>query len=180
MIDKLFQLVPGGKTRDVAMMGAGMLALLAGRKGTAFSLFVPGALALEQRWREAHPDVAPDLGARLQASLRHYERTHSNPLNRKLHVVGIPIILASTLGLLAFRPWRAPWLAAAGGFTLGWGLNFVGHAIEGSAPAFADDPLSFLTGPVWDLQLALRRGDRVVVRDRTAEDEGTTTAHASA
>jgi uncharacterized membrane protein YGL010W len=32
-------------------------------------------------------------------------------------------------------------------------LNIVGHAcFERRAPAFSDDPLSFVAGPVWDLQ----------------------------
>ena len=31
-------------------------------------------------------------------------------------------------------------------------MNIVGHAVfEKNRPAFADDPLSFLAGPVWDL-----------------------------
>ena len=45
------------------------------------------------------------------------------------------------------------WGVAAGSFAFGWGLNIVGHQFfEKNAPAFKDDPLSFIAGPVWDLQ----------------------------
>jgi uncharacterized membrane protein YGL010W len=37
-------------------------------------------------------------------------------------------------------------------------LNFIGHGkYEKNAPAFADDPLSFIAGPVWDFQQILRK-----------------------
>jgi uncharacterized membrane protein YGL010W len=40
-----------------------------------------------------------------------------------------------------------------GAFGVGWALNLVGHAAyEKRAPAFSEDGLSFLAGPVWDLQ----------------------------
>jgi uncharacterized membrane protein YGL010W len=41
-------------------------------------------------------------------------------------------------------------------------MNLVGHAVfEKNRPAFADDPLSFLAGPAWDLrQWAALAGSR--------------------
>ena len=42
-------------------------------------------------------------------------------------------------------------------FPAGWALNLVGHAaFEKRAPAFSDDGLSFVAGPVWDLQQLLQ------------------------
>ena len=68
-------------------------------------------------------------------------------------MAGIPLIVGGAAGLLAFKPYRPAWTVAAGTFAVGWGLNIVGHAaFEKNAPAFKDDPLSFLAGPVWDLQ----------------------------
>lgn len=72
------------------------------------------------------------------------------------------MIAASTVGLFVAKPFRPVWLASAGGFTVGWAMNFVGHGVfERSAPAFADDPLGFIAGPVWDMKqlLAGRRSD---------------------
>ena len=81
-----------------------------------------------------------------------YEKTHQNPVNRWLHITGIPMIVGGTVGLLAFKPYRPAWGVSAGAFALGWGLNFIGHGFfEKAAPAFKDDPLSFVAGPVWDL-----------------------------
>jgi uncharacterized membrane protein YGL010W len=45
------------------------------------------------------------------------------------------------------------WLASWAAFNVGWTLNFIGHGVyEKNSPAFADDPLSFVAGPLWDLK----------------------------
>jgi uncharacterized membrane protein YGL010W len=80
-----------------------------------------------------------------------------------LHVVGIPLIVGGAVGLLAAPPvlgvLRFTSLAA---FGVGWLLNLVGHAaFEKRAPAFSEDALSFVAGPVWDLRQLI---DRVVRR----------------
>ena len=55
-------------------------------------------------------------------------------------------------GYLADRTTRHGQVAAAC-FGTGWALNIIGHAAyEGRAPAFSEDALSFVAGPVWDLQ----------------------------
>ena len=44
----------------------------------------------------------------------------------------------------------ANWLTwGLGFFSLGWALQFVGHYYEGKRPAFADDPLGLLVGPMF-------------------------------
>jgi uncharacterized membrane protein YGL010W len=42
------------------------------------------------------------------------------------------------------------WLAAAASlFVLGWVIQFVGHAFEGRKPAFVDDLVGLLVGPLF-------------------------------
>jgi uncharacterized membrane protein YGL010W len=42
-------------------------------------------------------------------------------------------------------------MASAAAFAGGWALNILGHMVyEKKKPAFAEDPLSFVAGPVWD------------------------------
>ena len=65
--------------------------------------------------------------------VRQYAGSHEHPVNRVLHTVGIPLIVAS-LAVAAASPWLAglwPW--AAGLFVAGWVLQFIGHAVRGQA-----------------------------------------------
>ncbi len=100
MLNKLRNLVPSSKTRDVLYTAGGMGALLLGRKLLSVGMFTKGALGLEQAWREAHPDFDGDLAARWEEAISFYEQTHADPINRKLHVIGIPMILGGTVGRL--------------------------------------------------------------------------------
>lgn len=152
MLKSLLSNITQPKTRYLAMTVGGMGALLIGRRMTGASLFVSGLVGLEKQWREDN-QFSGTWAERWEHSLRFYESTHANETNRVLHMAGIPIIVASTVGLLAFRAPNPLWFASIAGFVGGWGLNFVGHGIyEKNAPAFQDDPLSFFAGPVWDLQ----------------------------
>ena len=152
MLQTLKNLVPEDK-RDVAAAAGGMLALMMGRKVTALALFASGARGLERRWRHAHPDFEGGLKERWQHAITFYEETHQEPTNRLLHQIGIPMIVGGAVGLFAMPAYTPPWWASLGSWTVGWGLNFVGHGVyEKNAPAFQDDPLSFLAGPIWDLQ----------------------------
>jgi hypothetical protein len=159
MLQTILDLIPGKRVRGVAMAATGMGALLAGRKVVALGLFAKGAHTLEQCWREAHPDFHGTLADRWQRAVEFYEKTHADPTNRTLHIVGIPFIVGGAVGLLIFRPYRPLWFVSAAAFTGGWITNFIGHGVyEKKAPAFADDPLSFLAGPVWDLNQMRSKG----------------------
>lgn len=148
------------KTRDLACVAGGMGALLAGQKLLGLGLFARGIQGLERSWRERN-EFTGSLEERWQIATEFYEATHQDPVNRVLHVVGIPLIAGGAAGMLLSRPFRPVWLASAGAFTFGWGLNFVGHAVfERKAPAFAEDPLSFFAGPVWDWKQLRSRGLR--------------------
>ncbi len=162
MIDAVLSLVEDPKKRDLMMTAGGMAALLAGRKMTAVSMFARGLVGLEGHWRKNNPDFDGSLAERWAWSERFYEQTHQNETNRLLHVIGIPMIVGGTAGLLAFKPFRPAWALSAGSFTLGWGLNFVGHGVfEKGAPAFADDPLGFIAGPAWDFKQLFRSDKQV-------------------
>src|SRR5512138_2259835 len=100
MLDMLRSYFDTAKNRNVAYTAGGMVALLAGRKVTALGMFTKGLTGLEKAWREAHPDFDGDLKARWQKALDFYAETHKDEKNRKLHVVGIPFIVAGTAGLL--------------------------------------------------------------------------------
>lgn len=139
------------KRNTLSMLG-GMGALMMGRKREGLALFARGVWGLEKGWREKHPDFDGSLKQRWASALSFYEQTHRNHTNRWLHMVGIPMIASGAVGLIAAKPRKATWRASAWLFGVGWALNFVGHGFyEKNAPAFADDPLSFLAGPAWDL-----------------------------
>jgi len=153
VLERLLEQTLGEKNKNVALAGIGMGALLTGQKIPALVLFGKGFAGIEKHWRAAHPDFDGNLEDRWQEAIRFYEATHQEKTNRKLHIVGIPMILGGAAGLLLFSPFRPLWFVAASSFTAGWILNFVGHGLyEKNAPAFADDPLSFLAGPVWDFR----------------------------
>jgi uncharacterized membrane protein YGL010W len=140
-----------------------MGALCAGFKLSALSLFGAGIKQLEKDWRARHPEFAGNAAERWQASLSFYRATHQNGTNRTLHLIGIPLILAGAAGLFVSRPLSpvrgALWATSLGAFAVGWGLNLVGHAaFEKRAPAFSDDGLSFIAGPIWDLEQLLKFG----------------------
>lgn len=127
---------------------------------SALSLFGAGIKLLEQDWRARHPEFTGNVAERWQASLSFYRETHQNGTNRTLHLIGIPLILGGAAGLFVSKPLsvRGPlWVGSLGAFAAGWALNLIGHAaFEKRAPAFSDDGLSFIAGPVWDLQELLK------------------------
>ena len=73
-----------------------------------------------------------------------YDHEHTRPVNKVLHGVGIPIIIAGIV-LLVMTFWRI----GAALFVSGWILLFVGHRLEGNKPAFFQGVIYFLVGPVW-------------------------------
>lgn len=153
--------VPSRRARvGVGLAVTGMAALCVGSKRSALLLFSAGIAQIERDWRARHGSFRGDLRQRWQLALDFYRTSHEHPINRRLHVVGIPLIVGGAVALLA-----APriglgsrvWLAGAASFGAGWLLNLLGHAAyERQAPAFSEDGLSFLAGPVWDLQQLFR------------------------
>jgi uncharacterized membrane protein YGL010W len=81
-------------------------------------------------------------------------------ITRGQFVLGALLSLV-TLGMLVVaQPLAAGstalWLAwGAGGFVLGWVIQFIGHHYEGRKPAFVDDLVGLLVGPMFVLAEAL-------------------------
>lgn len=82
----------------------------------------------------------------LKAYMAKYNEDHQNKVNRALHTVGIPMIVAS-LPIMPFNP-----MLGIGMFVFGWILQFIGHAFEGKAPSFFRDPKFLLVGAMWALK----------------------------
>ncbi|MBF2052093.1 MAG: DUF962 domain-containing protein [Candidatus Sericytochromatia bacterium] len=139
-----------------AELVGGMALLLLGHKRKGLGLFGHGMYALEQEYRAARPDLEPGFEARWREAVTFYDATHQNETNRQLHRWGIPVIVAGALGLLLAKPRSTPWKLSALAFGGGWALNILGHSqYEKNAPAFTEDPLSFVAGPAWDLKQLL-------------------------
>ncbi len=61
--------------------------------------------------------------------VRDYMARHTNPWNRALHVVGVPLAPILFLYLLI----RGMFLGAAAAFVAGYSLQWIGHRIEGNS-----------------------------------------------
>ncbi len=66
--------------------------------------------------------------------------------------VGLLMLLAHRASAGPFGQWLAWWL---GFFVVGWIIQFVGHYYEGKKPAFADDLVGLLVGPMFVVLEAL-------------------------
>jgi uncharacterized membrane protein YGL010W len=78
-----------------------------------------------------------------------YGRSHEHPVNRLCHAIGIPLIVLSLLLLLVALAVHGLWRPALALFVVGWGFQFVGHAIEGKAPEFFHDWRFLFVGLRW-------------------------------
>lgn len=66
------------------------------------------------------------------------------------------LALAVWFGAWAARQSTGLWLSVGmGGFVLGWVVQFIGHAWEGRKPAFVDDLIGLLIGPLFVVVEAL-------------------------
>lgn len=72
-----------------------------------------------------------------------YQQSHTHPVNRALHFIGIPAIVIS-LPLFFFH-----WQTALGLFIGGGVIQFIGHSIEGTPPVFLKHPTALLVAPIW-------------------------------
>ena len=85
-----------------------------------------------------------------------YESSHQHPANRALHAVGIPVIAFGVIAALVGPGVGVPRRTAVAGIAAGWGLLFVGHAIEGSRPAIFSNWRAALDALRWWSGSALR------------------------
>ena len=91
----------------------------------------------------------PSMGRTSDEWIEQYGHSHTHPINRMLHTVGIPMIaLSIPLFVVAFFVtgfWKVPAIL----FTVGWIFQFVGHAFEGKPPEFFKDPRFLFVGLRW-------------------------------
>jgi uncharacterized membrane protein YGL010W len=66
-----------------------------------------------------------------------YGHSHQHPFDRLCHTVGIPLIVLSLLLLVAAIWMDGLWPFGLGMFVVGWGFQFLGHAVEGKPPEFS-------------------------------------------
>jgi uncharacterized membrane protein YGL010W len=78
-----------------------------------------------------------------------YASSHTNPVNRICHSVGIPLIVLSLALAVAGIFFHSLWIYAASLFVLGWVLQFIGHAFEHKEPEFFHDWRFLLVGVRW-------------------------------
>jgi len=86
----------------------------------------------------SHEEVEHMIAGGGLSAFEVYRLKHQHPLNRLTHVIGIPTIVASiAVPLFAWFAWRVlawkEWMILS---VVGWGLQLLGHAIEGNQPAF--------------------------------------------
>ena len=79
--------------------------------------------------------------------LSQYALYHRDRRNIASHFVGVPMIaLAHHVGNSGTGAWLA-W--GIGFFVVGWIIQFIGHWYEGRKPAFVDDIVGLLVGPMF-------------------------------
>jgi uncharacterized membrane protein YGL010W len=78
-----------------------------------------------------------------------YATSHTHPVNRACHTVGIPMIVASLPLALAGFAAHTLWWFAVSLFVVGWVFQFVGHYYEGKPPEFLKDWRFLFVGVRW-------------------------------
>jgi uncharacterized membrane protein YGL010W len=78
-----------------------------------------------------------------------YASSHTNPVNRFCHTVGIPMIVVSLPLFVAALFVPRLWIVPVGLFLLGWIFQFIGHYFEGKPPEFLSDYRFLFVGLRW-------------------------------
>lgn len=80
-----------------------------------------------------------------------------------LLAIGSAVAAGQWLGSLSTAAWATTGIAL---FVVGWAIQFVGHHYEGRKPAFVDDIVGLLIGPLFVVaELAFMAGLRLELRD---------------
>lgn len=70
---------------------------------------------------------------------------------------GLGLAMAVVVGAMAAAAFHLPVWAAPAAFVIGWAFQLVGHSVyEKKSPAFADNLIHLLVGPMWILKEVLR------------------------
>ena len=89
------------------------------------------------------------FGKSWQEWITQYEKSHTNPVNRNCHLIGIPLIVLSLPLFVAALVVPGLWRLALALFVVGWIFQFVGHAFEGRPPEFFHDWRFLFVGLRW-------------------------------
>ena len=93
--------------------------------------------------------MAPLRARTLQEWVAQFELDHLHPVNRRCHLFGIPLVIASILiGIAAFVV-PLLWWPAGALFALGSTIQLLGHWYEGRRPSFTHDPRFLIVGFGW-------------------------------
>lgn len=78
-----------------------------------------------------------------------YAKSHTHPVNRLCHTIGIPLIAASIPIAIIAVFMRGLWWLPVTMFVVGWILQFIGHWFEGKPPEFFSDWRFLFVGLRW-------------------------------
>jgi hypothetical protein len=90
--------------------------------------------------------------------MRRFQAAHLHPWNRRLHLIGIPTLVASALLWAAALVVPDLWVWPAVLMPLGFACQFLGHAIEGNRPEVFTDWRFLPIGLEWWWLLVTGRG----------------------
>lgn len=111
-----------------------------------------GMLLSQPMGLEPWPALSPAMVLLALVSLWYLRR---RPWVLTLSTLGL---MAATVALAGWLCMGRPWVAWIGGtivFAVGWLLQFLGHYYEGKKPAFVDDLVGLLVGPMFVMAEAL-------------------------
>lgn len=119
-------------------------------------------------WEVAGVAASPAVAAALAAALFYLR------LDRRYGLVMSALLAAMlVVGQWCAQQGLAVWLGAGVGlFVVGWIIQFVGHYYEGRKPAFVDDLVGLIVGPLfvvaeWGFGLGLRKEVQAAVEERS-------------
>lgn len=78
-----------------------------------------------------------------------YATSHQHPINRWCHTIGIPLIALSLPLFVVAGVAPLSWWVPGTMFVVGWGFQFIGHAVEGTPPEFFHDWRFLFVGLRW-------------------------------
>jgi uncharacterized membrane protein YGL010W len=78
-----------------------------------------------------------------------YASSHTHPVNRACHTIGIPMIAVSVLLAIASFVVGGLWRWALALFVIGWVFQFVGHYYEKKSPELLQDWRFLFVGLRW-------------------------------
>ena len=136
--------------------------------GVPMIMFAVVVLLSRPVWWLGMVPVSPALACAVAAGIFYLR------LDVRLGLVMSALLAAMLAGAAAMAPLgTTAWLAGGLGlFAVGWVIQFVGHYYEGRKPAFVDDVMGLLVGPLfvvaeWGFALGLRAEVQHAVKQRS-------------